>query len=387
MAPQALYQVVLLGAGRATHGPAFRTRLEALAADIGDDVRAALRVFEPSQIGSIVPTAPLVAVYFGGDPSVDEDEAARLCAAAVPIVPVVDDLADYPAKTPAALHPVNGMAIGTIAVDYTAVVNVVLENLALLRRSRRLFLSYLRKESSAVAHQLRVAFDDGGYDTFLDLSSVPKSDDFQAVLWHRLLDSDVLIVLDTPNFLSSKWTRQELAQAAAMSVGMLRVVWPDIDTKDEAVAPLAEVLYLDGADFDGDHLTADALRRVTRGDRGAARALHRRATRQPRRRVLCRSEAHRRDDRGAAGSHRRHAPGRRPHDRRDPDGRRPRRAALSRARPTVSGDGTSGRRGGPGLRSSRHAACVGRCIWRGWTATCRSAACASTDTAASLAKP
>jgi hypothetical protein len=109
-----------------------------------------------------------------------------------------------------------------------------------------------------------VAFDDAGYDTFLDTSSVPKGDDFQSVLWHRLLDSDVLIVLDTPNFLSRRWTQQELAQASAMSVGMLRVVWPDVTR--EPKAELAVHLYLDASDFESEErLTADAVTRIITG--------------------------------------------------------------------------------------------------------------------------
>lgn len=264
MTPTALYQIVLLGAGRLIHGPALADAVKQRLAEIGDDLVDALRVIEPTDIGTIVPNAPIVAVYFGNDPAVDQAEVQKLAADAVPVLPVVDDLDGYTAKTPAILHPVNGLAIRWSAPAYTELTNLILENLALLRRSRRLFLSYFRKESSAIAHQLRVAFDDAGYDTFLDTSSVPKGDDFQSVLWHRLLDSDVLIVLDTPNFLSSRWTREELAQASAMSVGMLRVVWPDVAR--EPTAELAVHLYLNPSDFESeDRLTDAAATRIITG--------------------------------------------------------------------------------------------------------------------------
>jgi hypothetical protein len=264
MMPPALYQVVLIGAGRVTHRSGLTDAVKQRLAEIGDDLAAALRIIEPPDIGTIVLNAPIVAVYFGNDPAVDQMEVQKLVADAVPVLPVVDDLDGYTAKTPATLHPINGLAIGWSAPDYTELANLILENLELLRRSRRLFLSYFRKESTPIAHQLRVAFDDAGYDTFLDTSSVPKGDDFQSVLWHRLLDSDVLVVLDTPNFLSSRWTRDELAQAAAMSVGMLRVVWPDVAR--EPKAELAVHLYLDVSDFESeDHLTKAAVTRIMTG--------------------------------------------------------------------------------------------------------------------------
>ena len=46
------------------------------------------------------------------------------------------------------------------------------------------------------------------------------------MLWHRLVDCDVMIVLDTKNYLDSKWTPQEIGRAQALGVQILRVVWP-----------------------------------------------------------------------------------------------------------------------------------------------------------------
>ena len=102
-----------------------------------------------------------------------------------------------------------------------AITNLVLENLGLLRRTRRLFISYRRSNSSHEALQLRHELDARGYDVFLDTHSVPRGDDFQEVLWHRLADSDVVVMLDTPGFMTSRWTKEELAQAEAMTIGMI----------------------------------------------------------------------------------------------------------------------------------------------------------------------
>ena len=241
------YQVILLGAGVATHGGAFQTLCNLRLEQIASSLASVVRYHRSNGLNDLVKTAPTVVVYLGGDTQVDANVVAGFVDEAVPVVPVVADLKRFSTETPPSLHGINGTSVDWVAPDFTEVVNVVLENLALLRRDRRLFISYRRCESQAIAHQLRIAFDDAGYDTFLDLSSVPKADDFQSVLWHRLLDSDVMVLLDTPGFLGSRWTREEVAQAFGMSVGVLRVAWPEVPA--ERFAELAAHELLKEADL------------------------------------------------------------------------------------------------------------------------------------------
>src|SRR5262249_25131364 len=51
------------------------------------------------------------------------------------------------------------------------------------------------------------------FDVFLDTHSVSVAADFQAALWHRLCDSDVLVMLDTPDYFASRWTTAEWGRA------------------------------------------------------------------------------------------------------------------------------------------------------------------------------
>jgi hypothetical protein len=255
------YQVVLIGPGTAIHGDRLKDLIMTRVSELGVDLETALQFVGSGNLSTLSSTSPAMAVYLGGEAADGEDAVVFLQSASVPIQPVVASLDDYKKWTPPALHMVNGTAIDWASPDFTEVVNKVLENLSLLRRERRLFISYRRTESLAIAHQLRVAFDDAGYDTFLDLSSVPKGDDFQKVLWHRLLDSDVMIVLDTPNFLESQWTQEEVAKALSASVGMLRVVWPGVDRV--RAAELAFPLQLTFDDFENkERLTDDATIRI-----------------------------------------------------------------------------------------------------------------------------
>ena len=262
MKSEAVYQIVILGHGVRTHGGALEALVQKRADEISPDLVRDLRILRAATIRQLVPNAPTVVVYLAGDGATDRQLVRQLQGDAVPIIPVVSDLDLYRTETPEELHPVNGTAVNWSRPDFTEIVNVVFENLSLLRRERRLFISYLRKESQDAAHQLRVSFDDAGYDTFLDISSVPKGDDFQAVLMHRLLDSDIMIVLDTPGFLTSRWTQEEVAQASAMSVGILRVAWPSVS--GARFAELAEHLLLKEEEIEGKGLTAAAVGRVVR---------------------------------------------------------------------------------------------------------------------------
>jgi hypothetical protein len=63
----------------------------------------------------------------------------------------------------------------------------------------------------------------------LDTHSVPPGEEFQPELWHRLADSDIVLLLDTPNFRVSKWTVKELARANSTNIQILHVLWPDVD--------------------------------------------------------------------------------------------------------------------------------------------------------------
>src|ERR1019366_9749754 len=91
----------------------------------------------------------------------------QLVRKSVFIVPVVTSLTDYQAKVPKALHPGNGMEISG-PVDLPRVASHLLEGLHLLRRRRRLFISYRRSEAKNSALQLYHELDSKAFDVFLD---------------------------------------------------------------------------------------------------------------------------------------------------------------------------------------------------------------------------
>lgn len=264
MIPDAQYRIIVLGPGSAQFGPRFKRRVRRRIQDLGENVLSQVVITRRGGAEALGSRMPQVAVYFGGADHAEADVelVGELLARSTVVIPVVEDLDSFQGHMPAALHPINGVALGA-SEPMDGLCNLVLENLGLLRKSRRLFISYRRTDSSTEALQIKHELDARGYDVFLDTHSVPKGDDFQEILWHRLSDSDVVVLLDTPGFMESRWTQEELAQTSAMMIGLVQVVWPGHEPID--YTDLCERVRLDEDAFapgTGGGLTTAALGKV-----------------------------------------------------------------------------------------------------------------------------
>jgi hypothetical protein len=164
------------------------------------------------------------------------------------VVPVVNNLSRFESFVFEELRGINGMELRSDDPKLERTASVLLEALGLLRRSRRLFISYRRAETQAVAIQLYEALDQHGFDVFLDTVSIRPGEPFQEVLWHRLVDTDVIVLLDSPGFLTSRWTTAELARANSTNIQILQLVWPT--TKMEASAAFSRAFVLTDKDFE-----------------------------------------------------------------------------------------------------------------------------------------
>jgi hypothetical protein len=263
------YQFLMLGAESA-----FRPTIEDLflerTQDLGLD-QDAFTILRSANFSDYKSNAPSVCVYFGGDPANDETEVQSLVDEGCVVVPVVENIKKYTELVPSCLRPINGFEINNTVKENKppALVSRVLEGLGLLRKTRKLFISYVRKESSAVALQLKHQMDAAGFNIFLDTHSVGPGADFQNVLWHELADSDVMLLLNTNDFVGRKWTAEELTQATAMSVGIIQLVWPDCDKKNYVNhTAFATPIYLTDENFeasipaDSAKLTSAILKKI-----------------------------------------------------------------------------------------------------------------------------
>jgi hypothetical protein len=172
------------------------------------------------------------------------------------VVPVVENLGNFNSFVPDELRGINGMEFRGDDPNMERVAAVLLEGLNLVRKSRRLFISYRRAETQGVAIQLYEALDHNGFDVFLDTLSIRPGEQFQEVLWHRLADTDVIVLLDSPGFLNSRWTTEELATANSTNIQILQLIWPG--NRIEATAAFSRAVPLQDGDFQASALGPDA---------------------------------------------------------------------------------------------------------------------------------
>lgn len=244
----ALYEIIALGSPTGEQLDALNARVAAVANAFSLGIPDDIILRDRSTVSTRNPKAATVALYFGGDPSVDADEVDRLEAAKVPVVPVVAEGVSISHAVPAAILPVNACIIPANDVKLEALAAVAFEVVGLLHRQRRIFVSYRRTDSRDVAVQLHDELSGRGFDVFLDTHDIRPGVDFQEALWHRLVDCDVMIMLDTKDYFSSKWTKQELGRSLALGVQVLRIVWPNHSGSRHL--SLSDTIWLADADID-----------------------------------------------------------------------------------------------------------------------------------------
>lgn len=220
-----LYSICLVGNLDVTKVAEVRTAIEeglapqgkTLGVDVAWEVDPA--DFSPSE------RVAAVVLYFGGsNKSVQTFKEAL--GRGVPCLPIVSNLKRVSAEIPSELTSLN--CIGYADAGPTRIASAAMEALGLLPKQRRVFVSYRRTESRDAAVQLFDVLSGRQFDVFLDTHGVPPGDDFQAVLWHRLCDCDVLVMLDTTTYFESRWTAAEFGRALAKGISVLRIAWPGV---------------------------------------------------------------------------------------------------------------------------------------------------------------
>lgn len=238
-----LYELAILGDVSHADRNQLTKTISSLLADFDLIVGTTVAVRSGTDIRDRDTRASSAAAYFGGRSAEDLEATRTLVAASVPVIPTVKACEDFNAVIPDFLQGFNGHRRRADDLELTELATALLECAGLLRRQRRAFVSYRRVESRAAALQLHDELSSRGYDVFLDTHDIMPGDPFQDVLWHRLCDSDVMVMLDTPTYFERKWTRQEIGRARAKEIHVLRVVWPDYTPNK--MTDLAETIYLE----------------------------------------------------------------------------------------------------------------------------------------------
>lgn len=222
-----------------------------LGVEVGLDIRPL--TFAPSNRTSAA------AAFFGSEVASAMD-VSSLLTRAIPVLPVVSSLDRVRTELPVGLWPINCLAYG--AAGARRVASALLECVGLLPRQRRIFLSYRRDEARQAALQLFDALSARLFDVFLDTHAIAPVEDFQAALWHRLCDADVLLMLDTPTYFESRWTSAEFGRALAKGVAVLRVEWPDLTPSARTATTSRAELLATEIDASTGRLAESAIERI-----------------------------------------------------------------------------------------------------------------------------
>jgi len=149
------------------------------------------------------------------------------------VMPVMPSGSNLHAHLPAAWTTIN---VAFWSNDPTELLWAVLQRAGLTSEDSRIFISYVRKDSSPIADQLFSALTEAGFDVFLDRCSVPVGINFQQRLMQDLCDKAMVVFLNTTGVAGSEWVMEELATIKCYRLGVLELTFegsnprPDLDS-------------------------------------------------------------------------------------------------------------------------------------------------------------
>lgn len=164
-----------------------------------------------------------VAVYFNGENHPDIEKAHEIVRKKLPIIPVFHSDVEIESQIPEFLRGVLGLKLNNNMQELAA---AMLECVGLLRNQRKVFISYVRNESHDVAIQLQQQISERKFDVFLDTQAIRYGENIEEIILHRMMDSDIMVMLDTQCYSSKFWTMKEYNAARSRHIHFLRIVWP-----------------------------------------------------------------------------------------------------------------------------------------------------------------
>ncbi len=188
---------------------------------------------------------PLLVLYYGenrDDKTRPYDIDLNVKARNQEVMPIVKDVTKFAEYIPDSLREINAFVLdGETQIHNLK--NRILSWFGLLDNTRKIFISYKRSDTSALAHQLFDALIKMGYIPFLDSYSIESGVNFQEYLMNEISDADMFIMLNSSEYDQSEYTKAELVAASKLGIGILQVKFPKSKTFLEA--DISAILQLD----------------------------------------------------------------------------------------------------------------------------------------------
>lgn len=176
------------------------------------------------------PGTPAVTTFFGSGTAASDPDLGELVAEALasgrPVVPVVEDLASYQQAVPEPLLPINGFAWeGPDPAQRLTL--LLLEELGIEDKQRRVFISQKREDGLGAAEQLHDRLTHHGFVPFIDRFAIRSAARVQETIADALEDHAFLLLLETPLAHTSDWVFDEVDYALSHTMGTLILQWPN----------------------------------------------------------------------------------------------------------------------------------------------------------------
>jgi hypothetical protein len=176
------------------------------------------------------PGTPAVTTFFGSEDAAIDPNLADLVTDALasgrPVVPVVDGLTSYQQAVPKSLSPINGFAWeGPDPAQRLTL--LLLEELGIEDKQRRVFISHKRDDGLGAAEQLHDRLTHHGFIPFIDRFAIRSAARVQETIADALEDHAFLLLLETPLAHTSDWVFDEVDYALSHTMGTLILRWPN----------------------------------------------------------------------------------------------------------------------------------------------------------------
>ena len=149
----------------------------------------------------------------------------------LPILPIVRD-----AETGGIHEKIHSSIAMLNAVDWTSnravALTSILRILGLVEEERKVFLSYVRRDSTPIALQLHRALVEAQFDVFLDRFAVPPGANFQKQLDEDIGDKAFVVLLESSELRSSQWVQHEIAYAHSHRISVVALTLPGVPERE-----------------------------------------------------------------------------------------------------------------------------------------------------------
>lgn len=226
--------------------------------------QAAQRLHTSVRFGTLDAGIPDLVVYLGSPEGAGDPACAEKLRLALDmdwlVLPIVRDLRRYTDDIPNILKDINGAEWST-AEEFA---EDILKLIGLSEPDWRVFLSYLRKETSPLAEQLYDDLHRHRFTVFLDRFEIDHGKHVQGRIHEALHEMTFVLLLESSSAANSMWVEEEIGYALNYQLGLLALALPDIP--DPPPFPLIDEdkrYRLNQNDFVRNlHLTDGALNRI-----------------------------------------------------------------------------------------------------------------------------